>query len=79
MESHVPTTSARDGTTLVRILIGAPKRPSIPMAQTAPTAGGMHATTVDRRLRASVAERIKASVSPSELKISMSCLSARAA
>ena len=79
MESHVPTTRASDGTTLVRRLMGAPKSPRIPMAQTAPTAGGMQATTVERRLRASVAERIKASVSPSELKISMSCRRAKAA
>jgi hypothetical protein len=72
IESQVPTTSASEGTTLVSTVTGAPSRPSAPRAQTAPTNGGTQATTVDRRLRATAAERTTASERPIELNISMS-------
>ena len=76
IESHVPTTRASDGTTLVRMLIFAPHRPSTPIAHTAPTSGGTQATTVEEKLRATLAERIRASDIPSALKTSMSRRSA---
>ena len=72
IESQVPTTSASDGTTLVRMFTGAPQSPRMPRAQTAPTKGGTQATMVERRLRAARAESSTASESPSELKTSMS-------
>ena len=40
MESQVPTTSAREGTTLVSMLTGTPNSPMIPIAHAAPMAGG---------------------------------------
>ncbi len=79
IESHVPTTSASEGTTLVRRLTGTPQRPTIPIAHTAPTKGGTQATMVDRRLRATAAESTTARPRPSELKKSMSRRSASAA
>ena len=72
IESQVPTTRASEGTTLVSTVTGAPSSPSAPRAQTAPTNGGTQATTVDRRLRATAAERITASDRPMELNVSMS-------
>ena len=77
IESHVPTTSASEGTTLVRMLTGAPQSPRIPIAQTAPTNGGTQATTIERTLRATAAESATASRRPSELKTRMSRRSAR--
>ena len=79
IESQVPTTRASDGTTLVRMLTGAPNRPRVPRAQIAPMNGGRLATTVDRRLRATTAESITANTRPIELNISMSWRSARVA
>jgi len=76
IESHVPTTRASDGTTLVRMLIFAPHKPSTPIAQTAPTSGGKLATIVEEKLRATLAERIRASDIPKALKTIMSRRSA---